>query len=148
MAFIFEVKEIAQRWAPPFQKKIEEKKFSVQESEGFDSTTDTPEPVFKLIQSGNGKVLVEYRRDFTPKGYEQPAARQFWFGRDETREFSFLWGDHGVTKKLTYKGVGGENTSTTDAQKPVPTSDEDAMAQAFIREETPAEKPRNRIIEA
>ena len=114
MQLVFEVFELTQRWKPPFEKKSEQKEFRVGAHEGFDFTPDSTEPVFKVVQSAGDKALVEYRRDFTPKGYEQPQARQFWFKIGDTREFSHLWGENGTTKKLTFKGIDGTTESISE----------------------------------
>jgi hypothetical protein len=132
MQAVFEVKEISQPWKPPFEKKVSSKEYRVQANEGFDAAPRVTGTVFKLLQIAGDKVLVEYHRDFTPKGYEQPQARQFWFSVGETREFSHLWGENGTTKKLTFKGMRGQTpdselmtaTERADLAKPdsIPTN--------------------------
>jgi hypothetical protein len=141
MQATFEVQEIIQPWKPPFEKKISNKEYTVQANEGFDLAPKITGAVFKLIQLNGDRALVEYHRDFTPKGYEQPQARQFWFKIGESREFSHLWGENGTTKKLTFKGM---QTSG------VPTASEPLTMQEQIENERPNELPpqQSRIIEA
>lgn len=110
MEVVFELKEVFQSWAPPFDKKIEEKSFSVKENENFDQMQGSEgQPIFKLVSAHQDKALVEYNRLYTLKGYNQPASRQVWIGLGESIEFSHMWGNHGVTKKLTYKGLNGSS---------------------------------------
>jgi len=46
------------------------------------------------------KVLVEYSRFFTVKGYENPQSRQMWVDREGEQTLSYLWGEKGITKKI------------------------------------------------
>ncbi len=140
MHALFEITEVSQPWRPPFEKTVSSKEFQVQTSEGFDSTADSKEPVFKLVQILGDKALIEYRRDYTPKGYEQPQARQFWFKIGETREFSHLWGENGTTKKLTFKGMNGNSSALN----------EPLAATEQAETENPGELPKtqSKIVEA
>ncbi|MBU0636502.1 hypothetical protein KKE06_05745 [Candidatus Micrarchaeota archaeon] len=104
MSLLFEISEVFQDWKPPFQKRTTQKEVRVQEKEGFEFTPKNTEPIFQVLENHNGRVLVEYRKDFTLKGYSQPRSKQVWLNTAETKEFSFLWGNNGITKKLTFKG--------------------------------------------
>lgn len=77
----------------------------VKDSESFHLSEQLKQPVFRLIKSEPSRALVEYHREFTLKGYEQPANRRTWIEKDQFREFSHLWGENGTTKKLIYKGL-------------------------------------------
>ncbi len=140
MQATFEITEVNQPWRPPFEKTVSNKEFRVRANEGFDSTADSKEPVFKLVQILGDKALIEYRRDYTPKGYEQPQARQFWFKIGETREFSHLWGENGTTKKLTFKGMNGGSSALNE---PLTASEQ-------AETENPSELPKtqSKIVEA
>ncbi|HLD58379.1 MAG TPA: hypothetical protein VI977_01910 [archaeon] len=100
----FELLEITQSWTGG-GKQTETKNFSVREGESFDTHPKTKEPLFTLVKLTPEKVLVRYNREFTLKGYEQPASRETLLERGETKEFSHLWGSHGLTKKLTFSGI-------------------------------------------
>jgi triphosphoribosyl-dephospho-CoA synthetase len=105
---VFEIKEVFQHWAPPFEKRTEEKSFTVKENENFDQMQQAEgQPIFRLVSAHQDKALVEYNRLYTLKGYSQPANRQVWINLGDSIEFSYLWGNHGITKKLTYKGLNG-----------------------------------------
>lgn len=143
MQALFEIKEISQPWKPPFEKTITVKEVRVGANEGFDSVPHLQGPVFKLLQVSGDRALVEYHRDFTPKGYEQPQARQFWFKIGEMREFSHLWGDNGTTKKLTFKGIQGTGGSMTESESQNATEETVSNPTALTEE-----RPRPRIIEA
>lgn len=107
MTAVFELRDITQRWNPPFDKTVEVATFNVSDNESFHPSNRLKKPVFRLVRSEATRALVEYHREFTLKGYEQPANRQTWIEKDQFREFSHLWGEHGTTKKLTYKGLNG-----------------------------------------
>ena len=99
----FDILEITQSWTGG-GKKTENKSFSVEENEGFDEHPKTQEPLFTLVKSTPEKVMIRYHREFTLKGYEQPATRETLLEKGETKDFSHLWGSHGLTKKVTFTG--------------------------------------------
>jgi len=102
MQAVFEVKTIEADWKPPFQKKIENKEYSVKEGEPFDKIVGNGnnDSVFRLVRVAPDKVLVEYSRFFTVKGYENPQSRQMWVDREGEQTLSYLWGEKGITKKI------------------------------------------------
>ena len=102
MQAVFEVKTIEADWKPPFQKKIENKEYSVKEGEPFDKIVGNGnnDSVFRLVWVAPDKVLVEYSRFFTVKGYENPQSRQMWVDREGEQTLSYLWGEKGITKKI------------------------------------------------
>lgn len=109
MAAIFEVETLFQHWGPPFEKKTETNEFRANENERFDTVNEKlPEPLFKLVRFSQDRALVEYNRLYTLKGYEQPQNRQIWIELEKSASFSFLWGEHGITKKVFFKGIGAE----------------------------------------
>ena len=130
MQAIFEVQETSQPWRPPFEKTVSTKEYRVQANEGFDLAPKISGAIFKLVQIAGDKALVEYHRDFTPKGYEQPQARQFWFKTGESREFSHLWGENGTTKKLTFKGMDATSAMETQNQTEEQTKPQAVSAQS------------------
>ncbi len=116
MKALFEVKEIVNDWAPPFQKKITLTEFVVNESEGFSDFKRTG-GVFKLLSVRNGSALVEYSNAFTLKGHEHPQNHQVWVNPNQPVSFTFLWGEKGVTKTLVLKEVvAGEHAQAQEAQ--------------------------------
>ena len=102
MQAVFEVKTIEADWKPPFQKKIDNKEYSVKEGEPFDTIVGNgnSDNVFRLVRVAPDKVLVEYSRFFTVKGYENPQSRQMWVDREGEQTLSYLWGEKGITKKI------------------------------------------------
>lgn len=119
----FLIKEIMQPWKPPFTKKTNEKTFIVAENDGFD-TIGNSHSVFKLLKIEGDKALVRYHNEFTLKGYSQPQNKEIWISRDETKELSHLWGDDGLTKHITYKGMdaGISETGTATIAETEPTN--------------------------
>ncbi|MFH1544882.1 MAG: hypothetical protein ABIE23_02205 [archaeon] len=108
MKAFFKVKELQQDWRPPFEKRIEERELEVKEGQEFEADGDGKK-VFKLLRAGNGRTLIEYSREYTPKGYCQPQNREFWLDRNESKSFSALWNNNGVTKTITLVKVVEEN---------------------------------------
>ncbi len=109
MPALFEVELLLQHWGPPFEKKKETNEFRVDEATSFDSVSERqPEKLFKLIRYTPERALVEYNRSYTLKGYEQPFNRQIWIENGKSAQFSYLWGEHGITKKVFYKGICAE----------------------------------------
>lgn len=116
MKAVLEVKTTNQSWAPPFSKRSETAELSVEEGESFDRIDDERGFVFTIIKIEPDRVLVEYNRAYTPKGYNQPANRRMWIEKHAFTEFSFLWGNNGTTKALKMKGAGEASTSLQPSQ--------------------------------
>jgi len=118
MKALFEVKEIVNDWAPPFQKKVTLNEFVVGEAEGFSAFTGTNDAIFRLLSLRNGNALVEYNKTFTLKGHEHPQNHQIWVSRNTPVSFTFLWGEKGVTKTLVLKDVlvGSATPQETEAE--------------------------------
>lgn len=113
MPALFEVETLYQHWGPPFEKKKESCEFRTAETASFDVVSEKqPEKLFKLLKYGPDRALVEYNRLYTLKGYEQPQNRQIWIENGQSASFSYLWGEHGVTKKVAYKGICAEEKKT------------------------------------
>ncbi len=140
MKAIFEVTQIIQPWNPPFDKKMETKKYSVSENEKFDQIPKTNTPVFTCLSIQPSKVLIKYHLEFTLKGYVQPHNKEIWIEKDETKELSFLWGDDGLTKKITYLGI---EVGANEEAKPVQSrSDEERK----LAEHTEIIQPQRRPV--
>jgi hypothetical protein len=116
MKAVLEVKTSTQTWAPPFTKRSESTELSVEAGESFDKIDDERGFVFTIVKVEPDRVLVEYNRAYTPKGYSQPANRRMWIEKNNFTEFSFLWGNHGTTKALKMKGIESESTAVQPAQ--------------------------------
>lgn len=104
MKALIEVKELKQDWNPPFQKKTETRELEIEEGALFESNGNGKN-VFKLVQIGKDRILVEYDITYTNKGHVHPTNRQIWIAKDESESFAELWGNNGVTKKLTLKSL-------------------------------------------
>lgn len=108
MKAYFDLKEVSQSWSKPNEpKKITAKEVVAEEGEQFDMT-EKNEPMFRLLRANGDKVLLEYNRAYTLKGYEQPLSRTVWMEERQTIEFSSLWNNNGLTKKLTLKKLSNE----------------------------------------
>lgn len=106
MQAVFELKQIEQSWTNPSQpKKITAKEVVAELDQTFD-LTEKNEPMFRVAKFSNDKVLIEYNRAYTLKGYEQPQSRTIWLEPHKAVEFSSLWNSNGVTKRLTLKNIG------------------------------------------
>ncbi|MBI4043922.1 MAG: hypothetical protein HY393_03915 [Candidatus Diapherotrites archaeon] len=104
MKAVIEIKETSQDWRPPFKKNTKAEEITVQENTEFDPLKDKGH-LFKVHRIAGDKVLVEYNRAYTVKGYEQPQNRSVWIGLNESKSFSALWNDNGTTKTLTVKAI-------------------------------------------
>ena len=108
---IFSVRSITQKWRPPFGKDVKDEDVTASEGQQFD---DFPKegPVFKLLKCDGDKALIEFSEKFTLKGHLHPRNRQVWIGKDEAVDFTYLWGEDGITKSLKLKEIVGEGQST------------------------------------
>lgn len=106
MKAVIEIKELKQDWNPPFQKKRETKEVEVEEGQLFESNGNGGN-VFRLVQIGKDRILVEYDVGYTNKGHAHPTNRQLWIEKHSSESFSQLWGNNGVTKTLTLKELRG-----------------------------------------
>ena len=104
MHAVVEVESLMQDWKPPFAKKRDTKSFTVNEGETLEQLKDgTPLFTIKAIQGD--RILLGYSRMYTLKGYEHPTVRQLWLGLHESKKFSSLWEDNGVTKTVVLRDV-------------------------------------------
>ncbi|MFH0885494.1 MAG: hypothetical protein V1847_00115 [Candidatus Diapherotrites archaeon] len=102
---MFEIKDVSQSWSKPLEpKKVEVKEVQVEQYDTFEQT-EKGEPLFRFVQTGGGKVPMEYNRAYTLKGYEQPISRTIWIEPRQTIEFSSLWNSNGFTKRVTLKRI-------------------------------------------
>jgi hypothetical protein len=104
----FEVRSIKSQWKPPFKKEITDEVFDVSEGEGFDKIVGNGnnESVFKLMTVESGNANVEYSKLFTLKTHN-PGNYKLILVKDTPVEMTYLWGEDGMTKKVTFKGVVG-----------------------------------------
>jgi hypothetical protein len=107
----FEIRSIKAQWKPPFKKEITDEIFEVEEGEEFDKITGNGnnQKIYKLIQINNNNVKIEYSKLFTLKT-ENPGNYIINLEKGETKDMTYLWGEDGVTKKITYKGTINEIT--------------------------------------
>ena len=119
MKGLFEIESIVSDWSPPFQKIKDTKEEEVAVNEGFDQVKGVEGSTFKLLKLEEGKALVEFNHLFTLKGYERPSTRQIWLqAGEEAKQFTYLWGDKGFTKKISFKQVvNGNGNITTPASE-------------------------------
>ncbi len=105
----FEVRSIKAQWKPPFKKDITDEVFDVKEDDKFDRIigNGNDEHVYKLISINGNMAKVEYSKLFTLKT-GNPGNYVLELIKDEPVAMTYLWGEDGVTKKITYKGIADE----------------------------------------
>lgn len=118
MKAIFEVKTIESQWKPPFKKDITEKEYKVSEGEGFDHITanGNDEDIFQLIRVNGDRAMVRHSRVFTlknPAAAQQDKDRCIWLAIERGESLTYLWGEKGITKTITFKGVSEEMDEQT-----------------------------------
>ena len=101
---LVELKTVINPWKPPFKKSIEVEELELREGQGFDSMAKIRGNIFKIVKCDSDKCLVEFSEKFTLKGHEHPSNRQTWVS-SEPVSFTYLWGENGVTKKLSVKRI-------------------------------------------
>tara|TARA_Y100000310_G_scaffold340361_1_gene435833 strand:+ start:1151 stop:1483 length:333 start_codon:yes stop_codon:yes gene_type:complete len=104
---LIELKTIVNPWKPPFKKTIENVDVEVKAGQDFDSMEKVPGPIFKLIRCDSDSCIVQYSEKFTLKGHEHPGNKQVKVGKEPV-SFTYLWGNDGITKKLSIKKIFGE----------------------------------------
>lgn len=106
MKLRFEVRTIKSSWKPPFKKDITDELYEVEEGEEFDKVTGNgnDEKVYQLLKAAGDRAVVKYSRLFTLKTVN-PGDNQVVLERDKPIEMTYMWGEDGTTKKITYKGT-------------------------------------------
>ena len=101
----FEIRSIKSQWKPPFNKEITDEVFEVGEGETFDRIigNGNDESVYKVISADNNLAKVQYSKLFTLKTHN-PGNYELKLTIDAPVEMTYLWGEDGITKKITYKG--------------------------------------------
>ncbi len=118
MKAIFEVMTIETDWKPPFKKNVYQKEFEAKEQEGFDRIkgNGNDEDAFKVEKISHNKVLLKYSRLITikdPTKAKIEKERKIWLEINENQKFSYLWGEKGITKTITYKGITTKDEEET-----------------------------------
>ena len=104
MQAVIEIENLQQDWKPPFAKRRETKSVTVTAGETFEMLKDGT-PLFTIHAIQGDKVLLQYSRMYTLKGYEHPTERKMWVNMHTPVKFSSLWEDNGTTKTLTLRSV-------------------------------------------
>jgi hypothetical protein len=102
----FEVRTIKSSWKPPFKKDITDEVFEVEEGQNFDRVkgNGNDEVVYELMRIAGDRAVVRYSKLFTLKGVN-PGDKQIVLERDKPVDMTYMWGEDGTTKKITYKGT-------------------------------------------
>jgi len=102
----FEVRSIKQKWKPPFTKDMTDEIFEVEEGEDFDKIVGNGnnESVFKFLRVNGDRAVVQYSKLFTLKT-PNPGDYILALNRDDPVSMTYLWGEDGMSKKITYKGM-------------------------------------------
>jgi len=105
----FEVRTIKSSWKPPYKKDITEEVYDVEEGEEFDKVAGrgSAETVYQLLKNSGDKVIVKYSKLFTLKT-ANPGDNQVVLEKDKPAEMTYMWGEDGTTKKITYKGAADQ----------------------------------------
>jgi hypothetical protein len=101
---VFLVKSTVHKWRPPFGKDISEQELEAGEGQSFDSL-EKEGPIFRLLKCDGNRALVEFSEKFTLKGHEHPRNRQAWISSTEATDFTYLWGEDGITKSVMLKEI-------------------------------------------
>lgn len=110
MKLRFEVRSIKQKWKPPFTKDITDEVFDVEDGASFDKIqgNGNSDAVFTLVQGAGDRAVVRYSRLFTLK-VPQPGDKTIVLKKDDPVAMTYMWGEDGITKKITYKGSAPES---------------------------------------
>ena len=102
----FEVRTIKSSWKPPFKKDITDDVFEAEEGQEFDkiSGNGNSETVYQLLKIAGNRAVVRYSKLFTLKTVN-PGDNQLVMDLDKPVEMTYMWGEDGVTKKITYRGA-------------------------------------------
>lgn len=98
---------IVNPWKPPFKKEMETVEMEVAEGKGFGSMEKVKGHLFTLLRCDSDKCVFRFSEKFTLKGHEHPGNREVEVGREPV-SFTYLWGENGITKKLSVKHIIGE----------------------------------------
>lgn len=104
MEAVIEVETLKQEWKPPFSKRRDSQSFTLNEGSEFESLKNGKN-LFKVEQILQDRVLVSYASVYAPKGYGHSMERKVWLSPHSGLNFSSLWDDNGVTKKVTLREV-------------------------------------------
>ena len=101
----FEIRSIKSQWKPPFNKEITDEVYEVGEGETFDRIVGNgnDESVYKVLSLGGNIAKVQYSKLFTLKTHN-PGNYELKLALDAPIEMTYLWGEDGITKKITFKG--------------------------------------------
>ncbi len=135
MKLRFEVRSIKQKWKPPFTKDITDEIFDVEEGESFDKIqgNGNSDAVFVLMKNAGDKVVLKYSRLFTLK-VPQPGDKIVTLKTDDPLSMTYMWGEDGITKRITYKGIAPAAVQKSDATQDE-TEKEEALEQEINEQE-------------
>jgi hypothetical protein len=107
MKAVFEVISTKSSWSPPFNKVRESGIYEVSERESFEAVeaNGVKGSVFTVRRLKDNAALIAYDSHFMRKDDANARTKELWAETGSTYEFSFLWGDNGITKRLTLKKV-------------------------------------------
>lgn len=134
MKLRFEVRSIKQKWKPPFTKDITDEVFDVEEGQTFDRIqgNGNDQPVYALVKGMGDRAVIQYSKLFTLKT-GNPGNYQFTISKDDPVSMTYLWGEDGVTKKITLKGASPIQENTPQETKTENTTSEETQADALIQ---------------
>ncbi len=109
MKALFEVKTIEAEWKPPFKKNVYIEEFTASQNDGFDRITrnGNDEPIFRVLELSGSTATIKFSPLFTIKEKKDSHGKDktMTMTRGEEEILSYLWGERGLTKKITYKGI-------------------------------------------
>lgn len=117
MVGIFEVETIESKWVPPFDKKILSNIYYVKENDLFDVEEHINEDVFGVESLNSDVAIIKFDRRFIVKkgiyssNMDMVGPQTIKLHLGKPIELSFMWGSFGITKKITYQGIGKDQNS-------------------------------------
>jgi len=127
----FEVNTIINSWNPPFDKTSTVVEYVGEEGEEFDEDIATKKNVFKIVTIKNDYAIIEFSNQYILKKsqYFQSellvTPQQIKVPKGVELEFSYMWGQKGITKKIKYNGsTRSESQEAPKTQEVAPASDD------------------------
>lgn len=158
MKAVFEVKTIETDWAPPFKKNIRTEEYTASQDDEFDiiSRNGNNEAIFKVVELGSDNAKLQFSSLFTKKTSQDAhtPGKIMMVSRGEEETIAYLWGEKGITKKVSYKGIKPtemqdrfvqEEVKETPAPEPEPHPEEKPVEQEITMEETREEQPKEQV---
>ena len=104
-----QVETIKSMWVPPFSKEKEVEELNVKIGSFFHTDKTTKKLVFKLLDANANEIIIGYTTSYHIKNNSADLEEVIFDGKKALKlpvgqevSFSHMWGDFGITKKITY----------------------------------------------